>query len=142
MSVLVVIVLAVLTKKVTVGLLVGYVLVILGETVLFRTPVDYICYKLQLFWSYEIWEYAKAEILANIFVYTPVGVFAGRLWKWKGILFGIGLSVLTEVLQLVTHRGWFELADLFHNSLGALIGVIIYMIGIKLIKKEISDTRR
>ena len=74
-----VIVLAVLTKKITIGLLVGYVLVILGETVLFRTPIDYIRYKLQLFWSYEIWEYAKAEMLANIFVYTPVGVFAGRL---------------------------------------------------------------
>ena len=114
----------------------------MGETIIFRIPKDYYRYQLQLFWSYEIWEYAKAEILANIFVYTPVGVFAGRLWKWKGILFGIGLSVLTEVLQLVTHRGWFELADLFHNSLGALIGVIIYIIGIKLIKKEISDTRR
>ena len=136
MSVLVVIVLAVLTKKVTDGLLVGYVLVILGETVIFRTPEDYIRYKLQLFWSYEIWQHAKAEILANIFVYTPLGVFAGRLWKWKGFLFGIGLSVLTEVLQLITHRGWFELADLFHNSFGTLIGVAIYIVGMKVFNKE------
>ena len=125
-----------LTKKVTVGLLVGYVLVILGETVIFRTPEDYIRYKLQLFWSYEIWQHAKAEILANIFVYTPLGVFAGRLWKWKGFLFGIGLSVLTEVLQLITHRGWFELADLFHNSFGTLIGVAIYIVGMKVFNKE------
>lgn len=131
-----------LSKKWSVGLLIGYVLIILGETVIFRTPGESYHYKLQLFWSYENWAGAKTEILANIFVYTPVGVIAGYLWKWKGILFGIGLSLSIEILQLLTCRGWFEFDDLFHNSLGALIGVIIYMIGIKLIKKEISDTRR
>lgn len=122
--------------------MIGYALIILGETVIFRTPRDYVRYQLQLFWSYEIWEVAKNEILANIFVYTPIGVLAGHLWKWKGILFGIGLSVLTEVLQLTTYRGWFELDDLFNNSLGALIGVAIYIVGMKIYKKEIRDTRR
>lgn len=98
----------IVSKKWSVGFLIGYVLIILGETVIFRTPVDYVRYKLQLFWSYENWAGAKAEILANIFVYTPVGVIAGYLWKWKGILFGIGLSLSIEILQLLTCRGWFE----------------------------------
>lgn len=43
------------------------------------------------------------------------------------------------MLQLVTHRGWFELADLLHNSFGSLIGVAIYIAGMKLFKKEISE---
>lgn len=142
MAALVAITAGILSKKWSVGFLIGYVLIILGETVIFRMPVDYVRYKLQLFWSYKNWAGAKAEILANIFVYTPVGVIASYLWKWKGLLFGIGLSLSIEILQLLTCRGWFEFDDLFHNSLGALLGVIIYMIGIKLIKKEISDTRR
>lgn len=125
-----------LTKKWAVGLLVGYILVILGETVLFRIPKGYIRYELQPFWSYEIWESAKEEILANIFVYTPVGIVAGYLWKWKGILVGLGISVSTELLQLVTHRGWFEIDDLIHNTFGTLIGVTIYIIIEKVIKKE------
>ena len=138
MAILVISVVWKLTKKWSVGLLIGYVLIILGETIIFRIPKDYYRYQLQLFWSYEIWEKAKEEIIANIFVYTPAGVIAGRLWKWKGILFGIGLSVLTEVLQLVTHRGWFELADLLHNSLGTLIGFAIYIVGMKIFNKVIK----
>ena len=142
MAELVAITAGILSKKWSVGLLIGYVLIILGETVIFRTPGGSYHYKLQLFWSYTIWERAQAEILANIYVYIPLGLIAGNLWKWKGILIGLGFSLSIELLQLITRRGWFEFDDLIHNTLGTLIGVAIYIIIMKLIKKEISDTRR
>ena len=103
-----VIVLAVLTKKVTIGLLVGYVLIILGETVLFRIPTARLHFQPELFWSYKVWEIQKEQIIANVLAYIPLGLLAGRVWKWKGLLAGIGLSITSELLQLISHRGLME----------------------------------
>lgn len=108
MAALVAITAGILFKKWSVGLLIGYVLIILGETVIFRTPTNRIHFQPQLFWSYEVWDIQKEQILANILAYIPLGLIAGKLWRWKGLLAGIGLSVTSELLQLITHRGLFE----------------------------------
>ena len=97
-----------LSKKCSVGLLIGYVLIILGETVIYRSPTGRIQFQPQLFWSYEVWDIQKEQILANILAYIPLGLIAGKLWRWEGLLVGIGLSVASELLQLITHRGLFE----------------------------------
>ena len=104
-----VIVLAVLTKKWSIGLLVGYALVILGETVLFRHHTVHLNFQPELFWSYKVWEIQKEQIIANVLAYIPLGLMAGNLWKWKGILVGIGLSITSELLQLITRSGLCEL---------------------------------
>ena len=135
-SILVVIVIAALTKKLSIGLFVGYVLVILGETVIFRTPTTHLHFQPQLFWSYKVWDIQKEQIIANVLAYVPFGLLAGRLWKWKGLLAGIGLSITSELLQLITYRGLMEFDDLLHNILGTLIGVSIYMICVELISKK------
>lgn len=136
LPVLVVIVLAVLTKKVTIGLLVGYVLVILGETVLFRTTSSHLHFQPELFWSYKVWEIQKEQIIANVLAYIPLGLMAGRLWKWKGLFAGIGLSITSEMLQLITNRGLCEFDDIANNFLGTLIGVSAYIICMNLINKK------
>lgn len=128
-----------LTRKWAVGLLIGYVLIIWGETVVFRLSADYRRYELQLFWSYEVWDIQKEQILANILAYIPLGLISGSLWKWKGILAGIGLSIASEMLQLITERGLFEFDDIIHNTLGTLIGLMICIDIEKLIKKGISN---
>ena len=133
---IVVIGLTIFTKKLTIGLLVGYVLVILGETVIFRTPTTRLHFQPQLFWSYKVWDIQKEQIIANVLAYIPLGLLAGRLWKWKGILAGIGLSITSELLQLITSRGLCEIDDIIHNTLGTLIGVSIYIICANLIKKK------
>ena len=125
-----------LTKKWTVGLLVGYVLIILGETVLFRTHTVRKYFQPQLFWSYEVWDNQKEQIIANVLAYLPLGLIVGRMWKWKGLLAGVVLSITSELLQLITHSGLFEFDDIIHNTLGTLIGVMIYIIIEKVIKKE------
>ncbi|MBP3809325.1 MAG: VanZ family protein [Clostridiales bacterium] len=98
----------IISKKWSVGLLMGYVLIILGETVIFRTHTVRQVFQPQLFWSYEVWDIQKEQILANILAYIPLGLIAGKLWRWKGFLTGLGLSVITELLQLITRRGLFE----------------------------------
>ena len=128
-----------LSKKWSVGLLIGYVLIILGETVIFRTPTDRIHFQPQLFWSYEVWDIQKEQILANVLAYIPLGLIAGKLWRWRGLLAGMGLSVTSELLQLITHRGLFEFDDIIHNTLGTLIGVSLIIMIEKVIKKGINN---
>lgn len=75
----------------------------------------------------------KEQILTNVVVFVPVGVLAGRIWRWKGLLVAVGLSAAIEILQLITARGLCEFDDIIHNMIGAVIGIGIVMIGRKLL---------
>ena len=125
-----------LTKKWTTGVLIGYALIILGETVLFRTPFDGQHFQPQLFWSYKVWSVQKEQIIANILIFIPLGILAGSLWKWRGMFAGIGVSAAIELLQLTSQRGLCEFDDIFHNTLGTFIGVSIYMLVEAVVKRK------
>jgi len=58
-------------------------------------------------------------------MFVPVGVVTGWLWKWKGLWFAVGLSIVIELLQLITARGLCEFDDVFHNMIGAVMGILI-----------------
>jgi glycopeptide antibiotics resistance protein len=115
------------------GLLVGYAFLILAETVFIRKPFAGEHLKLELFWSWRAWSVQKEQILANVIMFLPVGMLIGLLWKWRGLWVAAGLSVGIEILQLVTSRGLCEFDDVFHNMIGAVIGIGIVMIGRKLL---------
>ncbi len=124
------------TKKWTTGLLLGYVLIIIGETVLFRTSFSGQHFQPQLFWSYKVGSVQKEQIIANILIFIPLGILAGSLWKWKGILVGLGVSAAVELLELVSQRGLCEFDDILHNTLGTFIGVSIYMLAETVVKRK------
>ena len=74
------------------------------------------------------------QILLNILLYLPPGLLvpsllrlrgAARPWR-TGLLAAAGLSLLTELTQLLTRRGMAEADDLFNNILGYLIGMGLY----------------
>lgn len=136
MSVFVAIITTVLTKKWAAGVLIGYVLIVLGETVLFRASFPGQHFQPQLFWSYEVWSVQKRQIIANLLLFIPLGYLTGSLWKWKGILAGIGVSVAVELLQLISQKGLFEFDDILHNALGTFIGVSIYILVETAVKKK------
>ena len=69
-------------------------------------------------------------------MFMPVGVFAGYLWKWRGLIFAVLLSIAIELLQFVSCRGLCELDDVLHNSIGAVIGLGIVILIKKLFIKE------
>ena len=101
---------------------IGYAFLILAETVLIRKPFEGEHIKLELFWSWKQWKVQKEQILTNVIMFVPVGVLAGRIWRWRGLWVAVGLSVAIEVLQLVSHRGLCEFDDVIHNVIGAVIG--------------------
>ena len=48
--------------------------------------------------------------------------------SWIAIVMGAMFSTALEILQLMTHRGLFEWDDIVYNTIGALIGFLLYLI--------------
>lgn len=111
------------------GLLIGYAFFIFSATFLNRIPNESIMLEPVPFWSYHHRELYE-QIIANIIAFIPLGIFAGKLFRWKGILIGASLSVIIEVLQLAARRGLFEVDDMIHNSLGTAVGVGVCMLAV------------
>lgn len=51
---------------------------------------------------------------------------------WTGAKFSFLFSVCIEFLQLFLRLGTFQLSDIFYNTLGGLLGGVIYYIGYKM----------
>ena len=109
-------------------MLIGYAFLILAETVLIRKSFVGEHIKIELFWSWKQWKAQKNQILTNVIMFVPVGVLAGRIWRLSGLWVASGLSIVIELLQLITARGLCESDDVIHNCIGALIGIGIVMI--------------
>lgn len=78
--------------------------------------------------GYKSWE----SIILNLLMLVPLGyllpLYFGWMKKWwKTLLVGLLISLLIECSQLIFHRGWFDVDDIFLNSLGAWIGYGMYM---------------
>lgn len=119
--------------KLALGSLVGYAFLILAETVLIRKPFSGQHFNPEFFWSWRQWKIQKNQILTNVIMFAPIGVLTGHLWKWKGLWVSAGLTIAIELLQFITARGLCEFDDVFHNVIGAVIGIGIVMIGRKLL---------
>ena len=123
-------------KKPSLGLLIGYSVLLLAETVLIRKPFEGEHIKLELFWSWRALDVQREQILTNVIMFVPVGALAGCMWKWRGLWVAARLSIVIEFLQLLTARGLCEIDDIFHNMIGALIGTVLVIMGRKIKGEE------
>lgn len=105
------------------SILIGYLFLLLTETILIRTP-GLFRYELRPFWSWSV-RSQLPQIIANIVVFIPVGLLIGNL-RGRGLAIAIAYSVFIEIAQLVSKRGLFEFDDIIHNTIGALIGIGVY----------------
>lgn len=55
---------------------------------------------------------------------------------WQGIKYAFLTSASIEFLQLFLRLGTFQLSDIFYNTLGGLLGSLIYYIGYKIKHRE------
>ena len=112
-------------------MLIGYSFLILAETVLIRKPFEGQHFQPQLLWSWRTWDKQHEQILANVIMFVPVGLLCGQLWKWKGLWVAAGLSIVIELLQVITARGLCEFDDVIHNMIGAVIGTGVMLLYLK-----------
>ena len=109
-------------------LLVEYVFLLFCSTVIFRTPGETRHYDFHPFWSYSRPD-LFVENLMNVVVFVPVGFLLGFRIQDSSFLMGCGISVTIEALQFFFMRGFSEVDDVIHNTVGCLIGFCVYAIG-------------
>lgn len=130
-----------------VGLLLAeYVMLIFCSTVVYRKISESVKFDYTPFWSYKAIQGGREDILLesimNVIAFVPVGVLLWLLFRsrklWQALAVGMGISVMVEMLQYVLKRGFVEFDDVFHNTLGCLIGIMIVALlrGIWLLQKR------
>jgi len=92
-----------------------------------------------------------ADKIVHICMYLGLAVLAcwsmhaeiKRQWYFAVVFFAIGWGTMMEIFQFLMHMGRsFEFYDILANSIGALIGVSIYMILVQLNKQIIQKSRK
>ena len=79
------------------------------------------------------WTLFWMNVIGNICVFVPFGMFVPKLFaKCRKlisiILLSFEVSLLVEIIQLVTRVGSFDVDDLLMNTIGGILGYIIYKI--------------
>ena len=114
-------------------LLIEYIFLIFCSTVIFRATGEISQYDFHPFWSYKAIQEGREDLLAenimNVVVFIPVGLLLGIAFKqvtcWKALLIGCSISVTIESLQFFLMRGFSEVDDVMHNTVGCIWGYLI-----------------
>lgn len=111
-------------------LLVEYIFLLFCSTVFFRATSVTRQYDIHPFWSYDRPELLVENIM-NVVVFVPVGLLLGIAFKqmtwWKALLIGCSISVTIESLQFFFMRGFSEVDDVMHNTLGCILGYSLWL---------------
>lgn len=73
----------------------------------------------------------NSYVIENIFLFIPLGFLVPLVFNkvrtfWRCIPIGFLLSICIEVTQLLTKRGFCQLDDVIMNTLGCMIGFLIW----------------
>lgn len=70
------------------------------------------------------------EIIMNVVIFMPFGIYSGILLKkWtigKKIILFFLISLICEIFQFILGVGASDITDIINNTLGGIIGLIIY----------------
>ena len=74
---------------------------------------------------------ANAYVIENVLLFIPFGIFIPLKWKqlrnpFVCSILGFCLSCIIEMIQLITERGHLQIDDIVTNTLGTLIGGIVF----------------
>ena len=122
-------------KSWRIAALAAYVFFIFAVTILSRSARGGNHFAPRPFWSWSEPQ-LRQQILMNIVGFIPLGIIGASLWKWKIIPVAAGISLLVEIIQLVTKTGLFETDDVIHNTLGAVIGCGLFILITTLIRRK------
>jgi glycopeptide antibiotics resistance protein len=115
-------------------------------TLLNRTPSKHE-YELRLFWGLRMWLDGEPQgwtvflqYINNIIFFIPFGfLLSGNVKDWKKVVvIGFCSSAFIELTQYVTARGLAEIDDVISNTLGVVIGVLLWVLMKKGIERYID----
>ena len=116
-------------------LLLGWLAVVLGLTLFNRGASFEGWFNFRLFSGYlnawNNWSLSEFQLIVfNMLMFAPLGFLLPLLNKrmrrfFPVLLASLAVCVSIEAVQMLTHRGVFELDDMFHNTLGRMIGYFL-----------------
>jgi glycopeptide antibiotics resistance protein len=115
-----------------------YLFMIISITLLSREPGSRIRVSLMPFSTFTHNIYGNAFVVENILLFTPLGFILPLLSKSfqsirTCVAAGGAFSILIEIVQLITQRGYFQTDDIIMNVIGTLLGFGILKLTIKLV---------
>jgi len=79
-------------------------------------------------------------IILNVVVCVPLGIYAGVLFKGRNfntkLFFFFLISSMFEVLQFIFKVGAFDVTDIITNTVGGIIGLMIFKVIEKIFKNS------
>ena len=130
-------------------LLIEAIFIIYSSTIIFRPGNYEDAYDFTPFWSYKAIldgdSFLLAENMMNVVIFIPVGLLIGMgfpMWKWwKAIGLGCLISMSIELMQFTFRRGFCELDDVIHNTLGCAIGWFLIQVSKSIVHKIYAKDR-
>jgi len=78
----------------------------------------------------------------NLCLFVPMGYLLPQTFKlkwWQVVLIGIGVTLSIELLQPTISRGAFQVNDLIENSIGTVVGLVLYAVTVSVRASHISS---
>ncbi len=71
------------------------------------------------------------NLVGNIIGFMPFGALVPLMWRsarkaWRTALLSLEISALVEISQLIFHVGCFDVDDMILNTLGGLLGYVLF----------------
>ena len=66
------------------------------------------------------------QTISNVIMFIPIGFISAKL-SYSPIIIGTVLSIIIETMQLVYRKGVFEFDDIIANTLGTIVGQLLYV---------------
>lgn len=122
-----------------------YIAVMSVTVFLSREPGSRQGIDMTLFGTWGITPQAHAFVIENVLLFVPFGILCpfavtptgrtsddtrsrGRIASRFTVLLGFIISVGIETVQLLTERGYCQLDDIVMNTLGSLVGYMIFLV--------------
>jgi len=132
----------IMVKGLTFTLLMIYMFLIIGITLLCREPIFERELGLKLF-TYTRNDRQKAYLIENIIMFIPYGIMLPipfhrfRVLN-RAFMVGLASSVIIEITQFITMRGYAQLEDLVLNTAGMMVGYFIIKVCIGIRDKHVA----
>ena len=84
-----------------------------------------------------------SETATNLITFIPFGLLLGMNFRsaamWRLLLIVFGFSVVVETLQFVLAIGTTDITDVVTNTVGGLVGLVVYRLASRIISARILD---
>ena len=122
-------------RRLAVAMMFGYAVIVMYYTLFSRPTAPQRACNLMPLWSYMENRPEMTPIyienVMNIVLFMPFGFLGGFLFKCRKIgriiACSICFSIIIEVLQYIFKKGFAEIDDVIHNTIGAIIGFMFFV---------------